>query len=242
MKFFLDKLISLILIIFFSPVFIIIPLIIFLYDFSNPFYTPYRIGMNNKKFKMIKFRSMVLNADKNSIDSTKKDDQRITPIGKFIRKFKLDEISQLLNVLIGNMSLVGPRPNVEREVQMYSKEEMKILTVKPGITDFASIVFADEGDILFGSEDPDLKYNQIIRPWKSRLAILYVEKNNFLIDIYILFLTFFSFFKRKYTLSLLSKFINKVSDDKMLVDMCRREFSLKSMPPPGFNEIIKKRF
>ncbi len=242
MKNIFDLIFSLIGLFFFLPVFIIVPLIIFLNDFGNPFYTPYRIGKRKKKFKMFKFRSMILDADKNNVDSTKNDDQRITMIGKIIRKFKFDELSQLLNVIFGSMSLVGPRPNVEREVNMYSKEEIRILDVKPGITDFSSIVFADEGDILEGAHDPDLKYNQIIRPYKSRLAILYVEKKNLILDIQLIFLTILSFLNRKKALNLLSNIVFKISHDETLRKVCLRNDKLKPTAPPGFDKIITKRF
>ena len=190
---------------------------------------------------MIKFRSMILDADINKVDSTKNDDQRITQIGKFIRKFKLDELSQLINVLFGSMSIVGPRPNVEREVELYSEEELKILNVKPGITDLSSIVFADEGDILEGSTNPDLKYNQLIRPYKSRLAILYVEKNNLILDAQIIFLTLLSFLNRRKALKIISNLVFKISNDKYLAEVCLRESDLKPYPPPGLSDIVQKR-
>lgn len=104
---------------------------------------------------MIKLRSMVTGADKSGVDSTSTGDSRITAVGHFIRKFKLDELTQLWNVLIGDMSLVGPRPNIEQETKMYTKVEADLLTVKPGITDFASIIFSDEGAILEKESDPD---------------------------------------------------------------------------------------
>ena len=121
---------------------------------------------------MVKLRSMIINADKNKVDSTASDDMRITRVGMMIRAYKLDELTQLINVLKGDMSLVGPRPNVQRDVDLYSETEKRLLSVKPGITDFSSIIFSDEGDILSGLDDPDIAYNQLIRPWKSRLGIL----------------------------------------------------------------------
>ena len=119
---------------------------------------------------MYKLRTMIINADSTGVDSTSSNDNRITSVGKFIRKFKIDEISQLINVLLGDMSLVGPRPNVLREILMYTDLEKELLTVKPGITDFASIVFSDEGEILSDSDDPDIDYNQLIRPGKGYLG------------------------------------------------------------------------
>ena len=119
---------------------------------------------------------MKIGADLNKIDSTSLNDSRITVVGNIIRKYKIDELAQLINVLNGSMSLVGPRPNVKRETDLYTLQEKLILSVKPGITDFSSIVFSDEAEILEGKEDPNISYNQLIRPWKSRLAIIYVKK------------------------------------------------------------------
>ena len=162
------------------PLIIIFSLLIWLQDFNSPFYIADRVGKYGKLFKMIKFRSMIVNASSSGVESTAEDDNRITNIGKVVRKFKIDEIPQLFNVFMGQMSFVGPRPNVLNETNLYSKVENKILTVRPGITDFSSIVFSDEGDILKGSKNPDLRYNQIIRPWKSRLGIFYISNSDFL--------------------------------------------------------------
>ena len=146
-------------------------LIVWLQDSHSPFYISPRVGQGGRMFRMVKLRSMAANADESEVDSTSANDSRITPVGHFIRRYKLDELTQLWNVLIGNMSLVGPRPNVERETRLYTAEERRLLTVRPGITDYASIVFSDEGAILKDEPDPDLSYNQLIRPWKSRLSL-----------------------------------------------------------------------
>ena len=111
---------------------------------------------------------MIINADSSGVDSTSATDSRITSIGHVIRRFKLDELTQLWNVFLGDMSLVGPRPNVRKETDLYTIPEKLLLTVRPGITDISSIIFSDEGDILANKKDPDLAYNQLIRPWKSR--------------------------------------------------------------------------
>ena len=163
-KRFIDIVISFLGLILVSPLFLIFILFIFLYDFKSPFYIAPRVGKNEKLFKMIKLRSMKVNADKSGVASTANNDNRITPIGKIIRKVKFDEISQLINVLTGSMSLVGPRPQVAQDVNLYTDKERILLTVRPGITDFASIVFSDEGNILEGSDDPDRDYNDLIRP------------------------------------------------------------------------------
>ena len=177
-KRFFDLLASILLIIIFLPIIIVFTFLIWKQDWSNPFYVANRVGKNNKLFKMIKFRSMIVNADKSGVDSTSSNDSRITPLGSFVRKYKIDELPNFFNIFLGQMSFVGPRPNVLAETKLYTDEEKKLLSVRPVITDFASIVFSDEGDILDGSNDPDLDYNQLIRPWKSRLGIFYIENNN----------------------------------------------------------------
>ena len=223
------------------PLIIIASLMIFLQDKNSPLYIANRVGKNNRNFRMIKLRSMIVNADKSKVDSTSSNDPRITRIGKFIRKFKLDELTQLYNVFIGDMSLVGPRPNVMRETEIYTKLEKKLLRVKPGITDIASIVFSDESDILKNVEDPDIAYNQLIRPWKSKLGLFYIDNNNFLIDLIIIFITFLSLFSREKalgSLSILLMFLNAPQD---LINISKRENLLIPSPPPGSDIIVKSR-
>tara|TARA_Y100000590_G_scaffold466500_1_gene642098 strand:+ start:345 stop:1094 length:750 start_codon:yes stop_codon:yes gene_type:complete len=238
-----DYMLSTILLIFFSPIMVLFSFLIWKQDFGNPFYVAPRVGKNGNKFKMIKFRSMILGADRNQVDSTSSDDKRITKLGTFIRLYKIDEIPNLINILKGEMSFVGPRPNVNRETDIYSEEEKFLLTVKPGITDFSSIVFSDEGDILKKSKDPDLTYNQLIRPWKSRLGLYYVRNNNIFLDIKILFLTFISLFKKSYALNKIEKLLNKniIKINKELLNIVKRETPLYPYPPPGMDEIVKSR-
>ena len=223
------------------PIIILASLGIYLQDKSTPLYIANRVGKNNRKFRMIKLRSMILNADKNKVDSTSSNDHRITRIGKFIRKFKLDEFTQLYNVFIGEMSLVGPRPNVKRETDIYTSLEKQLLRVKPGITDFASIVFSDESEILKNVEDPDITYNQLIRPWKSRLGLFYIEKQSLLVDIVIIFLTLLNIFSRKVSLFLLYKTMKKLKAPRDLSKFVLRERALKPLPPPGSNKLILTR-
>jgi len=154
-----------------SVIIVPVAVAVWLQDFKSPFYLGPRVARGGGMFKMVKLRSMVVKADKTGVDSTGASDPRITPIGRFIRAYKLDEITQLWNVLWGEMSLVGPRPQVKRDADLYTAEEARLLSVRPGITDFSSIVFADEGEILKDKSDPDLAYNQLIRPWKSRLGL-----------------------------------------------------------------------
>lgn len=153
------------------------------------FYRGVRVGKRGLPLRIFKFRSMVLNADQIGGPSSSDDDPRITRVGKFLRKYKLDELPQLLNVLKGEMSLVGPRPEVPQEVATYSEEEKQILTVLPGITDWASLRFHDEGEILKGSADPHAAYREKIRPEKLRLALRYVHDHSFLTDLKIIFET-----------------------------------------------------
>jgi lipopolysaccharide/colanic/teichoic acid biosynthesis glycosyltransferase len=230
MKRIFDLIISILLLACFFPVIGLALMAVFLSDWSNPLYSALRVGKNGKDFQMYKIRSMIRNAESSGVDSTAENDSRITLIGSVIRRFKIDELSQLINVMIGNMSLVGPRPNVKKAVAEYSKDEQLILEVQPGITDLSSIVFNDEGRILSGSLDPDLEYDQTIRPWKSRLAIIYVNNNTVALDCKILLLTMISFFNKSLALSLLVKEISKYTNDELLLRVCARE-ELK--PPKG---------
>jgi lipopolysaccharide/colanic/teichoic acid biosynthesis glycosyltransferase len=224
-----------------SPLLIIVALIVFLQDFHSPLYIAPRVGKHRKLFKMVKLRSMIAAADKSGVDSTSSDDKRITWIGRFIRKIKLDEITQLWNVLLGDMSLVGPRPNVDRDVSIYTEEEYHLLDVRPGITDFSSIVFADEGKILSGSEDPDLDYNQLIRPWKSRLGIFYVENNSLLVDIKLILITIIALISRRRALLAVSRLLAKLDASANLVSIALREQTIVPTPPPGAIDIVKTR-
>ena len=181
MKRLFDILISLLGLIILSPVLLVFMYLVYHQDRHSPFYVAPRVGKDGLMFKMLKLRSMSINADKSGVDSTSVDDVRITPVGHKIRRYKLDEFTQLWNVLIGDMSLVGPRPNVVSDTDLYTDIEKGLLVVRPGITDFSSIVFSDEGEILEGREDPDLSYNQLIRPWKSRLGLIYIKNQSLLL-------------------------------------------------------------
>ena len=236
-----NYLFSLFVAIFVLPVILFFALAVYLYDRHNPFYIANRVGKNGKLFKMIKLRSMCIDSHKYKIDSTANDDPRITPIGKVVRKFKLDELTQIINVLRGDINIVGPRPQVEIEVRRYTDEEKKILNVKPGISDISSIVFSDEGDILNGAKDPDLLYAQIERPWKSRLALLYVEHASFWLDLRIMFYTFTNIFARRWTLGHLSKIVSQWTYDVAdLPEIVARKKALYPYPVPGANDIIRQ--
>jgi len=171
-----------------SPFFLVIAAAVKLESRGPVFYRGVRVGRHGKPFMIFKFRSMVQDAEKMGADSTSAADMRITRSGKFIRKFKLDEFSQLINVLMGDMSIVGPRPEVQKFVDMYTGEEKAILTLRPGITDWASIKFHNEGEIIeaSGIEDADEAYARLIRPEKLRLQLKYVREHNLWIDVKII--------------------------------------------------------
>ncbi|MCB0355514.1 MAG: sugar transferase [Bdellovibrionales bacterium] len=216
-----------------SPITLTAAFLVWLQDFKSPFYIAPRVGKSGKIFKMVKLRSMVVNADKTGVASTSSNDMRITPIGKFIRKFKLDELVQLYNVLKGDMSLVGPRPNVkEKGTDLYTEREKKLLTVRPGITDLASIVFADEGSILANSTDPDKDYDQLIRPWKSRLALVYVEHSNIILDVKIIYLTLLTIISREQALRGVHNILKGIHVEASVREIVLRKAPLTPSSPP----------
>ena len=164
-------------------------------DSSGPvFYRGWRTGLGGKPFRIFKFRTMVVDAEKIGGPSTALNDLRLTSVGKFLRKYKLDEFPQLVNILIGDMSFVGPRPQVEKYTKLYSGDEMLILAIKPGLTDYASIHFINL-DAILGDENVDEKYLREIEPEKNRLRIKYAKENSFRIDMKILAMTFFQMLK-----------------------------------------------
>lgn len=158
---------------------------------SGPvFYRGIRTGLGGGKFRILKFRTMVVDADQIGGSSTADGDTRITPLGAWLRKRKLDELPQLINVLAGDMSFVGPRPEVPFYTDLYTASEKRILTVRPGITDFATLWNPDEGALLAGESDPDKAYFEKIRPTKIRLQLEYIDKASLSTDLGILFATF----------------------------------------------------
>tara|TARA_Y100000589_G_C27141617_1_gene624965 strand:- start:723 stop:1448 length:726 start_codon:yes stop_codon:yes gene_type:complete len=241
MKRLFDILVSFFGLIALSPILLPVIVLVYLQDFYSPFYISSRVGKNGSIFKMVKLRSMIKNADKSGVDSTSANDNRITPVGHFIRKFKLDELTQLINVFVGNMSFVGPRPNIKRETDLYTSVEKNLLKVKPGITDIASIVFSDEGDILKNSKDPDIDYNQLIRPGKSELGLFYVKNSNILMDINLIFITIFGLFSRNYSLKKLRRLLRKYNADERIIEIASRSKKLTPSPPPGSSEIVTHR-
>jgi lipopolysaccharide/colanic/teichoic acid biosynthesis glycosyltransferase len=224
-----------------SPILLPVMFLVWKEDKKSPFYIAPRSGRNGTIFKMVKLRSMVVDADKSGVDSTSGNDMRITPIGHKIRRYKLDELIQLWNVLIGDMSLVGPRPNVKSETVLYTDVEKGLLLVRPGITDFSSIVFSDEGEILEGKDNPDLAYNQLIRPWKSRLGLAYIKNQSFLLDLQLIFYTVVAIISKPKALIWVAKKLNNLDVDADTVRVSKREVNLFPFPPPGSDEIVSSR-
>ena len=222
-----------------SPVLLPVMFFVWKEDRRSPFYIALRSGRNGATFNMVKLRSMLVGADKSGVDSTSSNDMRITPIGHKIRRYKLDELIQLWNVLIGDMSLVGPRPNVKTETDLYTNVEKELLSVRPGITDFSSIVFSDEGEILEGKKDPDLAYNQLIRPWKSRLGLIYIENQSILLDLKLIIYTVVAIFSKQQALDWVVKELVILGVDIKIVKICKREEELYSFPPPGSNKVVE---
>lgn len=239
MKRFLDFVIALALLMALAPLVALIAAAIWLADLRSPWFAAPRIGKNGVPFVMIKFRTMQPDAWKSGVNSTAEGDRRITPIGKRLRRYKLDELPQLMNVLLGQMSLVGPRPQVPAEVALYTPEERRMLQVPPGITDLASIVFADEGAILAGSADPDLDYRRFIRPSKSRLALLYIDRRSLALDLRILAWTALALIRRRRALDRVSQAVARWGADATLERMCARRDPLIAYPPPGSDQVIE---
>jgi len=224
-----------------SPIVVIFMFLIWRQDLHSPFYIAKRVGLNGREFNMVKLRSMVKNADKSGVDSTSTDDMRITKVGHIIRKFKLDELMQLWNVFLGDMSLVGPRPNVKRETDLYTDLEKTLLLVKPGITDISSIVFSDEGDILAGKDDPDISYHQLIRPGKSKLGLFYISHRGFILDIYLVFLTLLAIISKPKALKLLTSKMQDLNASDELISIASRTQELVPSPPPGAVNTVTSR-
>ena len=172
-----------------SPLFLILAIWLKLDSPGPVFYRQIRVGRNNKDFKLFKFRSMRVGSDKKGLITVGGHDPRVTRSGYYIRKYKLDEFPQLINVFIGNMSLVGPRPEVRKYVDLYTPEQMRVLDVRPGITDMASICYRNENELLETVEDPETYYRTVIMQDKLRINLEYVKHHSFLGDIRLIFKT-----------------------------------------------------
>lgn len=236
----LDILAAAVGLILFFPLLAVVAAAIWMEDRHSPFFLGKRVARGGGTFRMVKFRSMTPDAWKTGVSSTAAGDRRMTRMGKVVRRFKLDELPQLWNVLVGDMSLVGPRPQVETDASLYTAEERRMLRVRPGITDPASIVFADEGEILAGAPDPDLLYNQIIRPWKSRLALLSAGRGTIATDLILVFLTLASAVSREYALAGVVRLAEYWGADPLLLRMASRREPLLAWPPPGATGIVRQ--
>jgi lipopolysaccharide/colanic/teichoic acid biosynthesis glycosyltransferase len=171
-----------------SPFFLVIMLWIVIDSNGGPFYKHIRIGKNRIEFGLLKFRSMAIGSDKGS-QITVGNDSRVTRIGHFIRKYKIDEVPQLINILKGDMSVIGPRPEVKKYVDLYNKEQLKVLNVLPGLSDYASIQYFDEQRILGEAMDPEKTYIDVIMPEKLKLNLKYIKDRGFLTDFKIILIT-----------------------------------------------------
>ncbi len=172
-----------------SPLFIFLSLWVGLSSRGGVFYKQQRVGLNGRDFTLYKFRSMATGSDKKGLLTVGGKDSRITKAGYFIRKYKLDELPQLFNVLKGDMSFVGPRPEVRKYVDMYSEEQRRVLSVRPGITDIASMKYRNENDLLAKAENPEQYYIDVIMPDKLALNLNYIDTRNFFRDIKLIFRT-----------------------------------------------------
>lgn len=173
-----------------SPLFFILAILIKLDSEGPVFFKQTRVGLKNKDFSLYKFRSMYVKTDESGFLTIGDRDPRITPIGYYIRKYKLDEFPQLLNVLKGDMSIVGPRPQVRKFVNFYTAEQMRVLDIRPGITDLASIRYRNESQLLKNFKDPEKYYTEVVMQDKLRINLQYLDNNNLLNDIALIFLTF----------------------------------------------------
>ena len=173
-----------------SPLFLVLALWIKLDSPGPVFYRQVRVGRGNKDFRLFKFRSMRVGSDKKGLITVGGHDPRVTRSGYYIRKYKLDELPQLINVFIGDMSLVGPRPEVRKYVDLYTPEQLRVLDVRPGITDMASIRYRNENELLEQAADPEQYYRDVVMQDKLRINLEYIADHSFIKDLKIIFMTF----------------------------------------------------
>ena len=231
-----DRVVSMLGLLMLSPLFTVVLLLVALQDGRSPFYVSERAGRYGRPFRMIKIRSMIVGADRLGGSSSPDNDRRVTRLGRYIRRFKIDELFQLWNVLKGEMSLVGPRPQIMPEIATYTAIERGLLAAKPGITDFASIVFADEGEILQGAADTYETYVRLIRPWKSQLGLFYVEHRSLYVDMQLITLTLLRIVAPLRALDAISRLLARLGAPDGLVRVARRRTPLTAHPGPGGNE------
>lgn len=190
MKRFLDIICSLLALVVFSPLWIVIALAIVLESRGGVLYRQERVGRNNRDFMLYKFRTMRTGSDKKGLLTVGDRDSRVTRVGYFLRKYKLDEFPQLVNIIKGDMSIVGPRPEVRKYVDMYTPEQLKVLSVRPGLTDYASVRYVHESEILARSDNPEQTYIDEVMPAKLALNLEYIQNQSLREDIKLIFQTF----------------------------------------------------
>jgi lipopolysaccharide/colanic/teichoic acid biosynthesis glycosyltransferase len=191
-----DLLSSIMVLIIGLPFFLIIALLVGLTSKGGVFFKQSRVGKGNKDFGLLKFRTMRIDAESQGQITVGGRDPRITKVGYYLRKFKMDEFPQLLNIIAGQMSVVGPRPEVRKYVDLYTEEQLKVLSVKPGLTDYASIIYINENEVLGAAADPDKAYVDQVMPVKLRFNLKYIKEQSFWLDIKLIFQTFGKVFKR----------------------------------------------
>jgi len=217
-----------------APLLLAAMLLIWLEDGGAPLYLGERIGQGGRPFRIVKLRSLRVGAEVGGSTLTPDSDSRITPIGRHLRRLKIDELGQLWNVLRGEMSVVGPRPNTWRDgVDRYTHEELGLLAVRPGITDAASIVFSDEGRILRGARDPEALHDLVVRPWKSRLGLLYIAHRTFADDLRLIALTGLTLIAKPAALRGVDHILARWRADDALRRVCRQPGAPPIGLPPG---------
>lgn len=234
----LDRIAALLALAILWPLIAIVALATWVYDFKNPIYVSLRVGRDGKLFRLYKIRTMGIGADSIGPMTTAADDPRVTPLGAIIRRGKIDELPQFFNVLVGDMSLVGPRPQVLGEVDTYTLEERNLLSVRPGLSDYSSIVFSDLGEIVRAQRDPHLAYQQLVRPWKSRLGIFYIENPSLMVDMGILIATAAAIVSHRAGVRMVVQILKAQRAPADLVRVAQRECQLMPAPPPGSDHIV----
>jgi lipopolysaccharide/colanic/teichoic acid biosynthesis glycosyltransferase len=224
-----------------APFVLVLSLAIWLQDRRSPLYVSPRVGRGGHSFRFVKLRTMIPDAAASRVDTTVANDPRLLPVGRLIRSLKFDELPQFWHVLGGAMSLVGPRPNVEREVRLYTTEERRMLSVRPGITDYASIVFSDLATVLGDCQDANIAYNQLVRPWKSALALHYIGHRSAARDLNILACTVAHAFSRRLALRWVAADLARSGATPELVRFALRREPLSPRPPPGAAQVVTSR-
>jgi lipopolysaccharide/colanic/teichoic acid biosynthesis glycosyltransferase len=207
-------------------------------DRRNPVYVSLRAGRNGVAFRMLKIRTMIVTDGRSGQMTTAADDPRLTWLGRLLRGCKLDELLQLVNIVRGEMSVVGPRPQLLPEVATYTEEERGLLGVAPGLTDFSSIIFWDLAEIVRAKPDAHLAYQQLVRPWKSRLGLFYVRHSSVPLDMLIVLATLCSMVHRPTGLALVVWTLRVWGAQQDLIAVARRSEPLKPTPPPGAARVV----